>query len=224
MSHWFWRIQNSLYQLQKMITLVSAQATLEPKKRLTFTRTSAARSVCRQHRGSTEGSLQVIMLLRQLLQGLFQSDALVSFILQGLLPLFTMGLGQHKEISAGLYGEGVDTGHLKSTSQRFPLASVSPLGNLILGTWTSKLEWKTFPIIPQYQGQPALWCNQGQAQEKKRIERGCHSSFIFSWSWGPNKCQVSSKLRQNICGNITKGSYVNYTKRRNPLTKRWGKA
>lgn len=175
MSHWFWRIQNSLYQLQKMITLVSAQATLEPKKRLTFTRTSAARSVCRQHRGSTEGSLQVIMLLRQLLQGLFQSDALVSFILQGLLPLFTMGLGQHKEISAGLYGEGVDTGHLKSTSQRFPWASASPLGNLILGTWTSKLEWKTFPIIPQYQEQPALWCNQGQAQEKKKKKK--------NWTW-----------------------------------------
>lgn len=50
-------------------------------KRLTFTRTHTARSVCRQHRGSSEGPLQVIMLLRQLLKGLFQSDTLVSFVL-----------------------------------------------------------------------------------------------------------------------------------------------
>lgn len=50
-------------------------------KFLTFTRTSTARSVSRQHRGSPEGSLQVIVLLRQLLKSLFQSDTLVSFIL-----------------------------------------------------------------------------------------------------------------------------------------------
>lgn len=62
-------------------------------RRLTFSRTSTARSVRRQHRGPPEGPLQVIVLLRQLFQGLFQSDTLVSFILKGLLPLFTMGLG-----------------------------------------------------------------------------------------------------------------------------------
>lgn len=58
----------------------------------TFTRTSAAGSVCRQHCGAPEGPLQVVMLLRQLLQGFFQADPLVSFILQWLLPFFTMGL------------------------------------------------------------------------------------------------------------------------------------
>ena len=56
----------------------------------------------------------------QLLQGLLQADALVPLVLQGLLPLLTVGLGQHEEISAGLYGDKAHVGPLNSTSQSRP--------------------------------------------------------------------------------------------------------
>lgn len=74
-------------------SLVCAEPAPPTAKRLTFPGTSAARSVGWQHGGAPEGPLQVIMLLRQLLQGLLQPDTLVSFILEGLLPFFTVGLG-----------------------------------------------------------------------------------------------------------------------------------
>lgn len=68
------------------------QAQSNQESNLTFTRTGTARSVCWQDCGSPEGPLQVIVLLRQLLEGLFQSNALISFILQRLLPFLTMRL------------------------------------------------------------------------------------------------------------------------------------
>lgn len=46
----------------------------------------------------------MIVLLGQLLQGLLQTDALVSLVLQGLLPLLAVRLCQHQEVSAGLQG------------------------------------------------------------------------------------------------------------------------
>lgn len=85
-------LQLSLTAAEKHVAGIR-QAVQEPSQQLTFARSSTARSVCRQHRGSSEGSLQVIVLLCQLLQGLFQADTLVPFVLQGLLPLFTVGLG-----------------------------------------------------------------------------------------------------------------------------------
>lgn len=47
----------------------------------------------RQHRGPPERSLQVVVLLGQLLQGFLEADALLPLCLQGLLPALTVGLG-----------------------------------------------------------------------------------------------------------------------------------
>lgn len=87
-SHQFWR--NSSVNCRNVLITPEHYIRAECP---TFTRPSAARSVCWQHCGSPEGSLQVIVLLRQLLKSFFQSDTLVPFILQGLLPLLTMRLG-----------------------------------------------------------------------------------------------------------------------------------
>lgn len=48
--------------------------------------------------------------------------------------------------------------------REFPQASVSLLSNHILGTFANYGGRLIF--IPQYQGQPAPWCNQGQPQGK----------------------------------------------------------
>lgn len=55
-------------------------------------------------RGSSERSLEVVVLLRQLLQSLLQPHALLALCLQRFLPPLAVGLSQCQEVPAGLQG------------------------------------------------------------------------------------------------------------------------
>lgn len=70
----------------------------------TFGRATSACSASGQHSGTAESPLQVVVLLGQLLQRFLQADALIPLMLQRLLPLLAVGLGQQQEIPAGLWG------------------------------------------------------------------------------------------------------------------------
>lgn len=72
---------------------------VDTRSRLTFT-------VCRGVglRSPSERSLQMVVLLGQLLQSFLQPHPLVPLCLEGLLPPLAVSLSQRQEVSAGLTG------------------------------------------------------------------------------------------------------------------------
>lgn len=56
----------------------------------------------RQYRGSSECSLQMVVLLGQLLQSLFQTNSLLPLDLESFLPPLTVSLSQGQEVPTRL--------------------------------------------------------------------------------------------------------------------------
>ena len=106
--------------------------------------------------------------------------------------------------------------HINSTSQKHPSGLCKPIKEPYSGHFNTQIPMKDFPCYSTVSG-TACSLMQWRSTPGEKMSMVCHGSFIFPWSWGPTKCQVSSKPRQSICGNITKGCYVNYTEREKNL-------
>lgn len=94
----------------------------------------------------------MIVLLGQLLQGLLQTDALVSLVLKGLLPLLAVRLRQHQEVSAGLQGRAQVT----ATA----LYSTLPRKRCLRGVCSACVGRLQMPLIPTRGNAAPLWTNK----------------------------------------------------------------
>ena len=134
------------------------------------------------------------MLLCQLLQGLLQADALVPLVLQGLVPLLAVGLGQREEVSAGLWGTE-QTRVPSPRPRRAPRPrEAHPVADLTLGTRASLR-------CPGTASGTASSVTQPRATPEKRTENpecGCHGQYPLVMR--ATRAPAEQQTQTEVCG------------------------